>query len=389
MKGSTIQRLIRNDMLFLACLRLAYALVIVIALYSQFATIPAPQSYALLAIYGFVAYSLAVLIYLLTRVPANGFVPAVSCASDLFFAIVLTALAITAGYSFLAYALFPVITAAIFFGISGAMASAFVQIFAGAILTTVTPGDSWLAYLTWLVQSLYLLLFSAMVGGLRPFGKGQSPSKTPETATQETGVQRERQRIARELHDRVLQSLATITMRAESCRAELLQRPAEMEHELKAIEATTDQAISEIRGLLAEAQTTAHLSKGSLERRLKEELDIFRSRTPLNLKFHCQIDQKNLPYEVERELYFTLREGVLNAMRHSRATELSVSLTQEGRKCCARLIDNGIGFDTSAVEGSSHYGLRGMRERIQKIGGELICESRPGTGTKISINVPL
>ena len=389
MAASRIQRLTTNETIFLAWLRLTYALVILAVLHLQSASNPASQIYALLAIYGFIAYSLAILIYALTTVFRSDFLSAATCAFDLLFAIILTAWASTANYSFLAYALFPVITAAMFAGITGAVASAFVQIFVLGILTTVTRPASSSLFTPWLDESLYLLLFSAMIGGLRLFAKRQSPSKTPESTTQEAAVQKERQRIARELHDRVLQSLATITMRAESCRAELLQRPAEMEHELKAIEATTDQAISEIRGLLAEAQTTAHLSRGSLERRLKEELEIFRSRTPLKLKFQCQIDQKNLPYEVERELYFTLREGVLNAMRHSRATELSLSLTQQGRNCCARLVDNGIGFDTSAVEGSSHYGLRGMRERIQKIGGELICESRPGAGTKISINVPL
>ena len=389
MAASRIQRLITDEMIFLASLRLTYALVTLAILHSEPASNPNSQTYAHLAIYGFITYSLAVLIYALTRVSGSDSLRAVICRLDLVFAIVLTAWASTANYSFLAYALFPVVTAAMFAGITGALASAFIQIFVLGILTTVTRPASWLSSRTWLVESFYLLLFSAMIGGLRLFDKHQSLSKKVEGATPENAVQKERQRIARELHDRVLQSLATITMRAESCRAELLQRPVEMEQELKAIEATTDQAISEIRGLLAEAQTTAHLSRGSLERRLKEELEIFRSRTPLKLKFQCQIDQKNLPYEVERELYFTLREGVLNAMRHSRATELSLSLTQQGPNCCARLVDNGIGFDTSAVEGSSHYGLRGMRERIQKIGGELICESRPGAGTKISINVPL
>ena len=81
---------------------------------------------------------------------------------------------------------------------------------------------------------------------------------------------------------------------------------------------------------------------------------------------------------IERELYFTLREGVLNAIRHSRATEMHLSLTQTRTTCEARLTDNGVGFAVSAAEGSSHYGMRGMRERIRKIGGEISFQVSAG-----------
>jgi signal transduction histidine kinase len=80
---------------------------------------------------------------------------------------------------------------------------------------------------------------------------------------------------------------------------------------------------------------------------------------------------------------------VLNAIRHSRATEMHLSLTQTRTTCEARLIDNGVGFAVSAAEGSSHYGMRGMRERIRKIGGDISFQSAPGKGTEIHITVPL
>ena len=122
---------------------------------------------------------------------------------------------------------------------------------------------------------------------------------------------------------------------------------------------------------------------------LSVKTDIFRARSGFKLDFQCTIGAHNLPAPVERELYFTLREGVLNAVRHSRATELHLSLSQTTKSCEARLRDNGVGFTVAAAEGSNHYGLRGMKERIRKIGGTLNLHTVPGQGTEIHISVPL
>ena len=190
------------------------------------------------------------------------------------------------------------------------------------------------------------------------------------------------------MHDRVLQSLSSIKMRAETCRRQLLDDRAAVQAELQHIEETIDRVITEIRNLLTENQSTEDLQAGSLERRLKQELDIFSARSGFRLDFHCLIGGDKLPVDVERELYFTLREGILNAVRHSRATELHLLLktTPDGYE--AELRDNGVGFDPRAAAGSSHYGLRGMRQRVQRIGGDLTVDSGPGKGTDIRISVP-
>ena len=133
------------------------------------------------------------------------------------------------------------------------------------------------------------------------------PKKLPAAALEE------RRRISRELHDRALQMLSTVRLRAEICRRELMHNPPALEKELQTIEETTEKAITEIRNLLAETQSWRDLKAGSLERRLKEELDIFRARTGFKLEFVCAIRVRHLPYDMERELYFTLREGILTA----------------------------------------------------------------------------
>ena len=169
-------------------------------------------------------------------------------------------------------------------------------------------------------------------------------------------VQEERRRISRELHDRVLQLLTTIQLRSEICLNELINKPHQLERELKTIAEAAHKAATEIRTLLLEKQVV-HLAAGSLERRLKDEMEIFRARTGLKLKFECSIDAHNLPYEVEQELYFALREGIINAIRHSRASELNLSLARNSDVCCADLRDNGVGFDTRSVAAGGEHQL--------------------------------
>jgi two-component system, NarL family, sensor histidine kinase LiaS len=209
-----------------------------------------------------------------------------------------------------------------------------------------------------------------------------------QSAVAAAAVQEERRRISRELHDRVLQLLTTIQLRSELCLNELISKPEQLERELKTIAEAAHKAATEIRSLLLEKQVV-HLAAGSLERRLKDEMEIFRARTGLKLEFECAIDAHDLPYEVEQELYFALREGIINAIRHSRASELNLSLTQNQTTCCVDLRDNGVGFDKSSVVGGGGFGLKGMRERIEKVGGHLAIETAPGKGTCIAIEVPL
>ena len=202
-------------------------------------------------------------------------------------------------------------------------------------------------------------------------------------------VLEERQRLSRELHDRALQILSTARLRVERCRRELTAGAEPLKTELEGIEANLDRVVTEIRNLLSENQLDDPLQAGSLERRLREELEIFSARSGFNVDFQCAIGAHNLPMPIERELYFALREGVLNAIRHSRATEMHLSLSQSRTHCEARLRDNGVGFNVAATESSNHYGLKGMKERIGKIGGEISLQSALGKGTEIHITVPL
>lgn len=198
----------------------------------------------------------------------------------------------------------------------------------------------------------------------------------------------ERLRLSRDLHDRALQMLSSARMRLDSCHHHLKGDPAALERELTIIEANLDHAITEIRNILAENQTAEPMQAGSLERRLKEELNIFSARSGCQINLHCSVNAHDLPIAIEKELYFTLREGVLNAVRHARASEIHLSLTRGQSAYRATLSDNGIGFVADAIDGSNHYGLKGMKERIEKLSGTLDVDSAPGKGTRINIQIP-
>jgi len=201
-------------------------------------------------------------------------------------------------------------------------------------------------------------------------------------------VVEERLRLSRDLHDRALQLLASARMRLDSCHHHLKSDPVALENELLIIEDNLDRAVTEIRNLLAENRIDDQLQAGSLERRLKEELSIFSARSGFQIELQCEVDTHELPIDIEKELYFTLREGVLNAVRHARASEIRLSLARSPSGYQAILSDNGVGFVVAATEGSSHYGLKGMKERVQKLGGTLDIASAPGKGTKIEITIP-
>jgi signal transduction histidine kinase len=98
-----------------------------------------------------------------------------------------------------------------------------------------------------------------------------------------------------------------------------------------------------------------------------------------------------LPEDVEQHLLRIAQEAVTNVVKHAGASKIVIKLHREARKLYLRIVDNGRGFEQrdafSAVGG--HFGLIGMRERAERVGGELRLASHPGEGTEVEVMVPL
>jgi signal transduction histidine kinase len=98
-----------------------------------------------------------------------------------------------------------------------------------------------------------------------------------------------------------------------------------------------------------------------------------------------------LPQEFEQHLLRIAQEAVTNVLKHAEASQIWVKLHLEARKLYLKIVDNGHGFEQRDVFSSlgGHFGLIGMRERAERLGGELHLTSHPGEGTQVEVTVPL
>jgi signal transduction histidine kinase len=102
-------------------------------------------------------------------------------------------------------------------------------------------------------------------------------------------------------------------------------------------------------------------------------------------------EQRALPKEIEQYVLRIAQEAVNNVLKHARANKIWVALLLEARELHMRIVDDGQGFEDQDAFSpkDGHFGLRGMRERAERLGGELQLVSHPGEGTRVEVRVPL
>ncbi len=197
----------------------------------------------------------------------------------------------------------------------------------------------------------------------------------------------ERARLARELHDSVTQSLYSVTLYAEAA-ARLLQSgesTAAAGH-LRELGTTAREALREMRLLIFELSPPA-LEGGSLAEALQVRLDAVEARGGVAVSFRVEGTERLVP-KVRTEMYQIAQEALNNALKHSRAQAVRISLYHGDGTSRLEISDDGVGFKLEEAQRSGGAGLRGMRERVQKIGGSLDVESTPGAGTRITVTAP-
>jgi two-component system sensor histidine kinase DegS len=185
----------------------------------------------------------------------------------------------------------------------------------------------------------------------------------------------------------LLQSLATLILRLEACRKQFLKSPQELDRELQSIEDDTRSSMKTIRQFLAGKETQA-FPPGMFLEKLKEDLKFLRDGFGLRIILETDPEDLPLPGEIEQDLYYVLREGLMNVTRHSQASRTEVLLKQVGKSIEGNLTDDGVGFSLAQTNGQG-LGLSTMKERIKRLGGELRVDSSPGKGTRINFVLPL
>lgn len=204
----------------------------------------------------------------------------------------------------------------------------------------------------------------------------------------------ERERIARELHDTLLQSFQGLLLRYQAASNLLPGRPEDAKKKLDQAITQTSQAIVEgrnaVQGLRSSAAVTSDLA--NTVRALGDELSasITGAKTP---EFEVIVEgaPRTLHPVVRDEVYRIAAEGLRNAFQHAEPDRIEVEIRYDVVRLRMRIRDNGRGFEQSLLdEGgfAGHWGMRGMRERAGLIGGRLEIWSDLGSGTEVELTLP-
>ena len=198
----------------------------------------------------------------------------------------------------------------------------------------------------------------------------------------------ERQRLARELHDSVTQSLYSLTLLAEASRRTAQTGDVErVVGNITRLGETAQQALKEMRLLVYELRPLA-LEQTGLAEALQHRLDAVEKRAGIEARLRVELEVE-LPAELENALYRIAQETLNNSLKHAEATTVSVSLHSAGKKVELEILDDGKGFDPEAIPDHGGLGMVSIRERAASLGGEYSISSNPGKGTRVWIRAPL
>ena len=195
---------------------------------------------------------------------------------------------------------------------------------------------------------------------------------------------RERQRLARELHDSVSQELYGISLNAENARETLFNHPGEAAEAIEMITQHAEVGMAEMRALLFELRPESLQSLGLIGALSRQ---VAKLRANYQLIVHTSFSEEpEISVEKKHALYRIAQEALHNVVRHARATTVFLRMALEGRFLLLEIRDDGRGFDPED-NFSGHLGLQSMKERIAAVSGTLTINSTPENGTTLSVRV--
>lgn len=200
---------------------------------------------------------------------------------------------------------------------------------------------------------------------------------------EELATAKERNRLARELHDSVAQTLYGLTLQAEAAARELDNGQTDKAAEqMREIRDSAQQTLQETRLLIFELRPPI-LEQEGLVSALRNRLESVESRSGIKVQMLLQ-EVGQVRAEVEAGLYGISNEALNNILKHAHATVIKVSLKKEAGRIVLEIRDNGIGFDIHGTFGG--MGLSGMKERAEQFGGVLQIQGG-ANGTTIRVEV--
>ncbi len=202
----------------------------------------------------------------------------------------------------------------------------------------------------------------------------------------------ERGRVARELHDGVVQSLHAIAFRLYALRTSPAINADDRGRELLEIQELVQHETANLRNLIRQLEPLDFDPRRLLDF-LSRMIEQFRYDTGIDAKFVCDYADLDLPPTTCREIAGIVREALANVLKHSRAHNVLVRLDKLREACVLTIEDDGRGFEFSGRVSStelknSRRGPLVIKERVRAIGGDLTIESNPGQGARLEIKVP-
>lgn len=197
---------------------------------------------------------------------------------------------------------------------------------------------------------------------------------------------RERNRLARELHDTMAHSLSATAVQLEATQA-LWDSNAERARKLlQESLAATRAGLTETRRALA-ALRASPLEDLGLLLALEQVGRAAAERAGCELELQLPPGLDSLPVVIEQTIYRCAQEALANVVKHAAAKHICLQLTLHERQIALTVSDDGVGFDPDRVDQQNHLGLLGIRERVEMLGGEVQVISQPGQGTTIRLQI--
>jgi signal transduction histidine kinase len=204
----------------------------------------------------------------------------------------------------------------------------------------------------------------------------------------EKAISEERNRLARDLHDSVTQSIYSLTLLSEAGQRMVRSGDfSQVEENQSRLGEISQQALQEMRLLVYELRPQILENEGLIGA-LEQRLAAVERRAGINAHLHGP-KEIDLPHSLEQELFHITTEALNNILKHSGASEVNLSMKVEEDMLVLKVADNGHGFDPSLAKSQGGIGITSMHERTEKIGGNITIESVQGEGTVICVSVPI
>lgn len=201
---------------------------------------------------------------------------------------------------------------------------------------------------------------------------------------EQLAVSRERNRLARELHDTLAHTLSALSVQLEATDTLWKTQPAQAQTLLREALTITRSGLTETRRAL-QALRASPLEDLGLELAIRSLAESAAQREGFSVDLNVSPQINGLSPQIEQTIYRVAQEMIENICRHANARHVTFSLTRNQQEIKALISDDGMGFDPQAVDQERKLGLRGVRERIEMLGGTLDIVSTPGKGTTMQL----